>query len=154
MACSRAQDFAYSEDVTAAMIPEKFTFGEFVRKMREDRDWTQQQLIERSEISPGTISALENDETNPKRDTMERLAKAFNMTRGELEMAFETYIRPASVPPDNVVQMPLRRAEDFGLDPSVLELARRVKALPPIARHAVETTVLAFEESDRGQPEK
>jgi transcriptional regulator with XRE-family HTH domain len=120
--------------------------------MREDRDWTQQQLIDRSGLSPGTMSALENDETNPKRETLEKLAHGFEMTFGAFQSAFEDYTRPAL--PDNVLPMPLRRAEDVGVDPVALQLARQIVRLSPPARHAVEGVLMAFQEYESDHDEK
>ena len=134
---------AYSDRVAAAMTPPKLTFGQFLRMLRESKGWTQEKLQTEADLGTGTISNLENDDTDPKTTTLEKLAKAFGMTRGDLQSQFESYGR-APEAPDNVIQMPQRRVEDRPLDPVVVALAEKLLRLPDSARHAIEGVLIAF----------
>ncbi len=50
--------------------------GERIRNLRQKMGLTQEELAERSELTKGFISQLENDNASPSVDTMESLARA------------------------------------------------------------------------------
>jgi transcriptional regulator with XRE-family HTH domain len=53
--------------------------GEVIRMLRELKEWTQEDLANRSGISPTNLSALENDRVDIGKRRAEQLAKAFNI---------------------------------------------------------------------------
>jgi transcriptional regulator with XRE-family HTH domain len=56
----------------------------FVRRWREYRNLTQEQLAERVGVTPGTISQLENSRINYRQPLLEALAEALNCNPGDL----------------------------------------------------------------------
>lgn len=56
------------------------SIGERVRKYRENQSITQAALASRSNVSPGLISQIENDQTMPSMDTLEKIAEALGTT--------------------------------------------------------------------------
>jgi transcriptional regulator with XRE-family HTH domain len=59
-------------------------FGANVRKLREARDWTQEQLAERAELDQTYISGIERGERNATLLTTTRLALALKTTAAAL----------------------------------------------------------------------
>lgn len=59
--------------------------GQRVVKLREARDWGQPELSKASGISIKTISRIENGHVEGRRDTLRAIAKALEVSRGELE---------------------------------------------------------------------
>ena len=60
-------------------------FSEGIKSLREKRNWTQEELAEKSEISYKNIQYLESKEpTCPSLITINKLAKAFNITVSQL----------------------------------------------------------------------
>jgi len=55
-----------------------------IRELREQRNWSQQELSERSSIPQNLISNYETNVRKPNAGTMERLAKAFGIKVSEL----------------------------------------------------------------------
>ncbi len=55
------------------------TTGEVIRMLRELKEWTQNDLAERSGISPTNISLLENDRVDIGKKRAESLARAFGI---------------------------------------------------------------------------
>jgi transcriptional regulator with XRE-family HTH domain len=137
------------------MTPPKISFGSFIRLLREQREWTQEELQAKSDLGAGTISNIEGDAGNPKQTTIEKLARAFNLSPGALQSQYEAYAQATTPAPDNVLQMPtLRRAEDFSIDHDAFRTAQRITRLSPAARHAIEGVLMAFEEFELRRPEK
>lgn len=58
--------------------------GILVRRHRMMRAWTVEQLAEASKLSPGTISGLERGTVGFSKDSLAKLANAFEITIGEL----------------------------------------------------------------------
>lgn len=56
------------------------SLGERVRKCRENQSITQAALAAKSNVSPGLISQIENDQTMPSMDTLEKIAEALGAT--------------------------------------------------------------------------
>jgi transcriptional regulator with XRE-family HTH domain len=62
------------------------TMGTNIRRLRQDKGWTQGQLSERSGIKVPHISSLEQDEGDPKLSTLYKLMHAFGCTPNALLM--------------------------------------------------------------------
>jgi len=60
------------------------TFGLRVRKLREDLDWSQDQLAEQADLHRTYISGLERGERNVSVLNILRLARALKTTPGKL----------------------------------------------------------------------
>ena len=56
--------------------PELVRFGENVRKRREEREWTQEQLAEKADLDQTFISGIERGARNPTIITINKLSKA------------------------------------------------------------------------------
>ena len=70
--------------------PAKTTLGQYIRKLREDKRWSQRDLEKKSQVDQGTISKIERDETsNPGLDTILSLAKVFKVHPMSLIFAFQ-----------------------------------------------------------------
>lgn len=59
-----------------AKAPELVRFGENVRKRREEREWTQEQLAEKADLDQTFISGIERGARNPTIITINKLSKA------------------------------------------------------------------------------
>ncbi|MDF3058598.1 MAG: family transcriptional regulator [Rariglobus sp.] len=59
-----------------AKAPELIRFGENVRKRREEREWTQEQLAEKADLDQTFISGIERGARNPTIITINKLSKA------------------------------------------------------------------------------
>jgi transcriptional regulator with XRE-family HTH domain len=55
-----------------------------VRRLRDDRGWTQSELAEAADLEPRSIRAVEGAKTAPRLDTIVRLADALEVSVGEL----------------------------------------------------------------------
>lgn len=53
--------------------------GRNIKVERTRRDWTLDDLSERSGLAVSTLSLIENDNAQPRLDTLQRLAAAFEM---------------------------------------------------------------------------
>lgn len=60
------------------------SFGLRVRGLREDRNWSQEDLAAEIGSRRQYISAIELGKTNPKYDLIERIANAFGLSLAEL----------------------------------------------------------------------
>jgi transcriptional regulator with XRE-family HTH domain len=62
--------------------------GDVVRALREARGWTPAELARQTNLKPGYISQLEdNKKLNLTQKTLEKLARAFDMSLGEFMRA-------------------------------------------------------------------
>lgn len=68
--------------------PAAVKLGEHIRELRYAREWTQEDLAERSGMNSVQISHLENGRNEAKISTILRLAKAFGISAGELLKPF------------------------------------------------------------------
>jgi transcriptional regulator with XRE-family HTH domain len=51
-----------------------------IRKLREEKGWSQRQLAKKARVSHSVISATERDESFPRFNTLERIANALGLT--------------------------------------------------------------------------
>ncbi|WP_054680059.1 helix-turn-helix domain-containing protein [Lacticaseibacillus sharpeae] len=58
--------------------------GPNVKRLREKHDMTQEQLAQAIEVQPNTISKIERNKRSPSFDTLNRLARFFNVTPVDL----------------------------------------------------------------------
>ena len=63
-------------------------FGAFVRKKREERGWTQDELASRLGNNKQNVSRVEKGELGPSFFAVYKIAAAFEMTMGELSEEF------------------------------------------------------------------
>lgn len=68
--------------------PAAVKFGAHVRELRYAREWTQEDLAERSGLNVVQISHLEGGRNEAKISTILRLAKAFGITPSKLLKLF------------------------------------------------------------------
>jgi len=68
---------------------EQMTFGEKIRTLREQRDWSQRELAKRSELASGTLSHLETGKFRGDLSTHQKLARGLGITLGELYRGVE-----------------------------------------------------------------
>lgn len=60
-------------------------FGEKIRKLRRNRDWTQEKLAELANVDPKTVIELEaGKRANPTLQTLNKLARALKTSLEEL----------------------------------------------------------------------
>jgi transcriptional regulator with XRE-family HTH domain len=59
-----------------------------VRFLRKERQWTQEQLGEKAGLTYKFVGQIERGEVSPTLDSLDKLAKAFGVTAGEL-LSFE-----------------------------------------------------------------
>jgi transcriptional regulator with XRE-family HTH domain len=71
-------------DLSICQTARVFHVGDVIRKLRKDRGWTLADLVEKSGVSKMTISTLERNQGNYKRETLESLAAALGKTTAEL----------------------------------------------------------------------
>ena len=61
------------------------SIGERIRKLRRERNWTQEELGKRVGIPATNIARYENDKNLPRKAMMQRLAEAFSLAVEDLE---------------------------------------------------------------------
>ncbi len=59
-------------------------FADKIKDLRKPKDFSQEKLAEKSNLSPTYIGNIERSEQNPTLTTLEKIAKAFNITVEEL----------------------------------------------------------------------
>ncbi len=69
----RESDFVQAKPYTT------LTTGEVIRMLRELKEWTQEELAEKSGINSTNISLLENDKVEIGKRRSEQLARAFKV---------------------------------------------------------------------------
>ena len=69
--------------------PLKEKLAEELVARRNSKGWTQEDLVEHSEVHVNTIRNVEGGQGNPGLDTLEKLARAFRLSVGELITASE-----------------------------------------------------------------
>ena len=95
------------------------TVGEKIRKLRREREWTQEELGERVQIDKRNVSKYETGHINPSQKTVERFAEAFGVSAAEL-------LYDAKAEPSIAID-----------DPELLHLFREIALLPEDNREAV-----------------
>ena len=63
-----------------------YSFGTSLRRAREKREYTREQIAERAGISPRFVSAIENDRRKPNLDVLMRLVHAIGTSFDEVLM--------------------------------------------------------------------
>lgn len=63
-----------------------YSFGSSLRRAREKREYTREQIAERAGISPRFVSAIENDRRKPSLDVLMRLVHAIGTSFDEVLM--------------------------------------------------------------------
>lgn len=66
-------------------------FGRFVRRLRRERDLSQEALAHHAGLHPNTITTLETGAENVQLRTAFAVARGFGMTPGELFVAFDQF---------------------------------------------------------------
>lgn len=99
------------------------TVGEKIRKLRREREWTQEELGERVQIDKRNVSKYETGHLNPSKRTVEKFAKAFDISAAELLYSAQTQ---PSITLD---------------DPELLHLFREISGMPEKSRAAVKTVL-------------
>lgn len=61
-----------------------YSFGSSLRRAREKREYTREQIAERAGISPRFVSAIENDRRKPSLDVLIRLIHAIGTSFDEV----------------------------------------------------------------------
>lgn len=62
----------------------KFRFGKAIRRRRRELDLSQEQLAERSDLNRSYIATIERGDKNPSLESIEKLAKALDISIAEL----------------------------------------------------------------------
>jgi transcriptional regulator with XRE-family HTH domain len=65
-------------------VIERDVFAANVRRLREERGWTQEDLADASELHLDHVGKIENRRREPKVGTISKLAKGFGVTAGPL----------------------------------------------------------------------
>ena len=73
-----------------------YSFGSSLRRAREKREYTREQIAERAGISPRFVSAIENDRRKPSLDVLIRLVHAIGAS-------FDEVLAPQSIPEEYTV---------------------------------------------------
>ena len=63
------------------------TFGEMLRKLREDTDMPLRKLAAQLDIDQSTLSKIERNERSANADLIDRIAKIFKVTKKDLQVA-------------------------------------------------------------------
>ena len=75
------------------IVPTGFSFGmddltqilaTRLRQIRNEKDWTQEELGDRADLSVRYIGQIERNQTTPSIEVLGRLAKALGVSPGEL----------------------------------------------------------------------
>jgi transcriptional regulator with XRE-family HTH domain len=83
------------EVINGSHILEDQTLGQYIRSLRHQKSWTQNELCERSDIKFTYLSKIENDKANsPSEELLIRIAVALN------ENPYRMLIRAGKVPTD------------------------------------------------------
>lgn len=71
-------------DRTSVVFQIAWGLGDFIRKLREDRDWTQQDLADAANLHKTAVVRLERESDKSERATIERAAKALGVALSDL----------------------------------------------------------------------
>lgn len=108
------------------------TTSEKIRRLRRERNWTQEELGQRVGIDKRNVSRYETGSLNPSRKTLARFANALGVNIEEL---YEAPSQPTLVLDD----------------PELLNLFREVATLPDKSRNAVKTVLAMVVKQNRIQ---
>lgn len=68
----------------ASRLPEAIAFGKNLRRLREAKGWTLEQMAEEAGMNELQAGHVERGASDPKLSTILKLARAFGMTPSEL----------------------------------------------------------------------
>lgn len=108
------------------------TTSEKIRKLRRERDWTQDELGARVGIDKRNVSRYETGSLNPSKKTLAKFASALGVNVEEL--------REEPSQPSLVLD-----------DPELLNLFREIATLPDKSRNAVKTVLAMVVKQNRIQ---
>lgn len=74
------------EVIVSLMLPLEWHVGDVIRKLREDKRWTQLRLGKESDLDKSTIVRVEENAPGVRRETYELIAKALGCSVGALFM--------------------------------------------------------------------
>jgi transcriptional regulator with XRE-family HTH domain len=106
----------------------RISLGEYVRRLRRDKQWDLQELADHVDLSVSHLSRIENDRAVPNADSVIRLAKALD---GDLGLMLEL----AEHLPREMLERLLRRVNGGG---SAHRRAAGIEPDPTYARALVE----------------
>lgn len=109
------------------------TIGEKIRKLRREREWTQEELGERVQIDKRNVSKYETGHLNPSRKTVEKFAEALGISAAEL-------LFDAEAEPVLAIE-----------DPELLNLFREIASMPEKSKNAVKTVLSMVVKQNRIQ---
>ena len=75
-----------------------YSFGSSLRRAREKREYTREQIAERAGISPRFVSAIENDRRKPSLDVLIRLVHSIGVILSRLVDTFISKISLTMLP--------------------------------------------------------
>ncbi len=59
-------------------------YSETIRKLRKQKEWSQEKLAEMAKLDPKSIVQIENAKRNPTLKTLQKIASAFNVPVSKL----------------------------------------------------------------------
>lgn len=77
----------YCQDLNLSILTQQ-TFGETLRKLREDDSMPLRKLDALPDIEQSTLSKIERNERKAKPDTSEKLSRIFKINKKELHISF------------------------------------------------------------------
>ena len=84
----------------------KIILGQNIRTRRESRDWTQEKLAEKVDVSKNTISDIEEGKKFARAGTLVKLAESLETDVYEL-------LKPDNVMPDNAADIAVKYGEQL-----------------------------------------
>lgn len=73
------------------------TIGDRIKQKRLNREWSQAYLAERAKIAQPSLCSLETNQTKPKVETLQKIAKALHCTINDLVGEEEENERVANI---------------------------------------------------------
>lgn len=67
----------------------KFRFGKAIRRRRRELDLSQEELADRAQLNRAYLATIERGDKNPTLETIEKLAKALDISIAELFAQYE-----------------------------------------------------------------
>ncbi len=67
------------------MLETQPTIGEYLFRLRKEKGWTQKELAEKTAIHPNHLGRIEKGRLQPRRSTLEALAKVFGTQLEDLQ---------------------------------------------------------------------
>ena len=151
----------------------ELTFGETIRRLRREKQWSLTTLATETGLSYSHLSRLENDSVSPGADAVARLAETLDGDLRELleladclpEVILNRIARqgsgalnrragPGDAPDGNgvgglVADFALRHGLEAGESYALAEAIERLVSLPPKQRQSIERLILTMD-SNRG----